>query len=117
MTRPGGCVPECRCAGAIWTPTATSTMWSTLRLPEEARIRALGTPALTGSPVGQPLASVFNKLPRDGQALVVEHRVRYLPSLEYRDVPAQIDVWVTYLEGAGLTLAYEIRDGVDGTDA
>ncbi|WP_342357721.1 MULTISPECIES: acyl-CoA thioesterase [unclassified Nesterenkonia] len=86
-----------------------------LRLLEEARIRAFGSPAHTGSPVGEPLAPLFNELPRDAQALVVEHRVRYLASLEYRDVPAQIDVWVTKLKGAGLTLAYEVRDGVDGT--
>lgn len=86
-----------------------------LRLLEEARIRAFGSPAHTGSPVGEPLAPLFNELPRDAQALVVEHRVRYLASLEYRDVPAQVDVWVTQLKGAGLTLAYELRDGVDGT--
>ncbi|GAA1162564.1 acyl-CoA thioesterase [Nesterenkonia sandarakina] len=86
-----------------------------LRLLEEARIRAFGAPAHTGSPVGEPLAPLFNELPRHAQALVIEHRVRYLASLEYRDVPAQIDVWVTQLKGAGLTLAYEIRDGVDGT--
>ncbi|MCH8565523.1 acyl-CoA thioesterase [Nesterenkonia sp. LB17] len=86
-----------------------------LRLLEEARIRAFGSPAHTGSPVGEPLAPLFNELPQDAQALVVEHRVRYLASLEYRDVPAQIDVWVTQLKGAGLTLAYEVRDGVDGT--
>lgn len=86
-----------------------------LRVLEEARIRAFGAPAHTGRPVGEPLAPLFNELPRDGQALVVEHRVRYLASLEYRDVPAEIDVWVTQLKGAGLTLAYEIRDGVDGT--
>lgn len=86
-----------------------------LRLLEEARIRAFGAPAHTGSPVGEPLAPLFNELPREAQALVVEHRVRYLASLEYRDVPAQVDVWVTQLKGAGLTLAYEIRDGVDGS--
>lgn len=86
-----------------------------LRLLEEARIRAFGAPAHTGSPVGEPLVPLFNELPREAQALVVEHRVRYLASLEYRDVPAQIDVWVTQLKGAGLTLAYEIRDGVDGS--
>lgn len=86
-----------------------------LRLLEEARIRAFGAPAHTGSPVGKPLVPLFNELPRAAQALVVEHRVRYLASLEYRDVPAQIDVWVTQLKGAGLTLAYEIRDGVDGS--
>ena len=86
-----------------------------LRLLEEARIRAFGSPAHTGSPVGEPMVPLFNELPRDGQALVVEHRVRYLASLEYRDVPAQIDVWVTQLKGAGLTLGYEIRDGLDGT--
>jgi len=86
-----------------------------LRLREEARIRAFGAPAHTGSPVGEPLAPLFNELPEGAQALVVEHRVRYLASLEYRDVPAAIDVWVTQLKGAGLTLAYEVRDGVDGT--
>jgi len=86
-----------------------------LRLLEEARIRAFGAPAHTGSPVGEPLAPLFNELPEGTQALVVEHRVRYLASLEYRDVPAAIDVWVTQLKGAGITLAYEVRDGVDGT--
>ncbi|WP_218219665.1 acyl-CoA thioesterase [Nesterenkonia sp. Act20] len=86
-----------------------------VRLLEEARVRAFGAPANTGYPVGEPLSPLFNELPEGAQALVVEHRVRYLSSLEYRDVPAEIDVWVTTLKGAGLTLAYEVRDGVDGT--
>ncbi|GAA1135424.1 acyl-CoA thioesterase [Nesterenkonia lutea] len=85
-----------------------------IRLLEEARIRAFGAPANTGCPVGEPLSPLFNELPEGAQALVVEHRVRYLASLEYRDVPAEIDVWVTNLKGAGLTLAYEVRDGVNG---
>ncbi|MBE1513268.1 acyl-CoA thioesterase [Nesterenkonia halotolerans] len=86
-----------------------------VRVLEEARIRAFGAPANTGYPVGEPLSALFNELPEGAQALVVEHRVRYLASLEYRDVPADVDVWVTTLKGAGLTLAYEVRDGVDGT--
>lgn len=86
-----------------------------IRVLEEARIRAFGAPANTGHPVGEPLSALFNELPEGAQALVVEHRVRYLASLEYRDVLAEVDVWVTTLKGAGLTLAYEVRDGVDGT--
>lgn len=85
-----------------------------LRVLEEARVRVLGSPAHTGLPVGDPLVPVFNDLPEGTQALVAEHRVRYLAVLDYRDVPASVEVWVSQIGGAGLTLAYEIRDGHDG---
>lgn len=86
-----------------------------LRLLEEARVRAFGSPAFTGSPVHAPAVPLFNDLPEGTQALVVEHRIRYLAVLQYRDVPAMILVWVSALKGAGLTLAYEILDGHDGS--
>ncbi len=86
-----------------------------LRILEEARVRVLGSPAHTGRPVGEPLVPVFNDLPKGTQALVAEHRVRYVAVLDYRDVPAIVDVWVSQIGGAGLTLAYEIRDGHDGS--
>lgn len=86
-----------------------------LRLLEEARVRTFGSPAHTGAPVDEPEVPLFNDLPEGTQALVVEHRIRYLAVLEYRDVPATVHVWVSALKGAGLTLAYEIRDGHDGS--
>lgn len=86
-----------------------------LRLLEEARVRAFGSPAHTGAPVHEPAVPLFNDLPEGAQVLVVEHRLRYLAVLEYRDVPATIYVWVSALKGAGLTLGYEICDGHDGS--
>ncbi|WP_261624611.1 acyl-CoA thioesterase [Nesterenkonia marinintestina] len=86
-----------------------------LRILEEARVRTFGSPAHTGAPVGRPQVPLFSDLPDGAQALVVEHRIRYLAVLEYRDVPATVHVWVSALKGAGVTLAYEVLDGHDGS--
>lgn len=83
-----------------------------LRILEEARVHAFGPPAGTGLPgiaVAQP---IFSELDADVQALVVEHRVRYLSPLNYRNIPARIQVWVSAVKGASFTVAYAIFDPV-----
>lgn len=83
-----------------------------LRILEEARVHAFGPPAGTGLPgaaVGQP---IFSDVDADVQALVVEHRVRYLSPLNYRNIPAQVQVWISAIKGASFTVAYAIFDPV-----
>ncbi|MBT1001572.1 acyl-CoA thioesterase [Paenarthrobacter sp. DKR-5] len=86
-----------------------------LRILEEARIHAFGPPAGTGMPGVDVDLPVFNDLPAGTQALVVEHRVKYLAPLNYRNVPARVEVWVSSVKGASLTMAYAIHDPVTGT--
>ena len=86
-----------------------------LRILEEARVHAFGPPAGTGLPGVAVARPVFADLPENTQALVVEHRVKYLVPLNYRNVPARVDVWISSIKGASFTVAYAIFDPV--TDA
>ncbi len=86
-----------------------------LRLLEEARIQAFGPPAGTGAEGQPPRVELFSTLDATVQALVAEHRVRYLAALEYRNIPLCIDVWVSAVKGASLTLDYVISDPVTFT--
>lgn len=83
-----------------------------LRILEEARVHAFGPPAGTGLPGVEVKLPVFADLPAGVQALVVEHRVRYLHSLNYRNIPARIQLWVSAIKGASFTVAYAIFDPV-----
>ncbi|MCC9195429.1 thioesterase family protein [Arthrobacter sp. zg-Y820] len=83
-----------------------------LRILEEARIHAFGPPGGTGGPGREPVVALFNNVPAGTQALVAEHRVKYLSPLTYRNIPADIAVWISALKGASLTIAYVIRDPV-----
>lgn len=83
-----------------------------LRILEEARIHAFGPPGGTGGPGREPAVALFNNLPAGTQALVAEHRVRYLSPLTYRNIPAKIAVWISALKGASFTIAYVISDPV-----
>lgn len=85
-----------------------------VRMLEEARIAAFGPPGGTGAAGVEPLVPLFSAVPDGTLALVVEHRVRYLRPLDYRNVPAQVDVWVSGLKAAALTLDYVVHDPVDG---
>ncbi len=85
-----------------------------LRIMEEARIHAFGPPAGTGKPGTEVELPIFSDLPEGTQALVVEHRVKYLVPLDYRNVAARIEVWISAAKGAKLTVAYAIYDPVTG---
>lgn len=85
-----------------------------LRILEEARIHAFGPPAGTGLPGLEVDVPVFNDLPDGTQALVVEHRVKYLKPLNYRNIPARVEVWISSIKGASLTIAYAVHDPVTG---
>ncbi len=86
-----------------------------IRILEEARVHAFGPPAGTGLPGLDVELPVFNDMPEGTQALVVEHRVRYLTALNYRNIPARVEVWISAIKGASLTVAYAIHDPVTGT--
>ncbi|MDP9885312.1 acyl-CoA thioester hydrolase [Sinomonas atrocyanea] len=85
-----------------------------VRMLEEARVAAFGPPGGTGAAGIEPLVPLFSAVPDGTLALVVEHRVRYVRPLDYRNVPAQVDVWVSGLKAAALTLDYLVHDPVDG---
>ena len=85
-----------------------------LRLLEEARIHAFGPPGGTGAEGEQPPVAVFSSINPGVQALVVEHRVRFVDTLDYRNVPVRIDVWVSALSPASFTLAYRVHDPLTG---
>ena len=83
-----------------------------LRILEEARVHAFGPPAGTGLAGIEAAHPIFSQLDTDIQALVVEHRVRYLAPLNYRNVPADVQMWISAVKGASFTVAYAIFDPV-----
>ncbi len=95
-----------------------------LRILEEARIIAFGAPAGTGASGTEEGAgtaglegstgrvSLFSGIADGVQALVAEHRIRYTASLEYRGVPVLVDVWISSIKPASLTMDYLLVDPV-----
>ena len=55
---------------------------------------------------------LFNTVPPNTQSLVSEHRVKYLAPLEYRNVPADVDIWFSSVKGASLAISYLVSDPV-----
>lgn len=85
-----------------------------VRMMEEARIAGFGVPGGTGKPGADPLVDVFSSVPENTQILVVEHRVRYLKPLDYRNIPAHVDLWISTIKAASFDICYEFHDPVDG---
>lgn len=85
-----------------------------VRMLEEARIAAFGIPVGTGDQVIPPVVPLFDSLPDGTQALIAEHRIKYLKALEYRNVPAPVRVWIVKAAGAALILGLEIHDSASG---
>ena len=85
-----------------------------VRMLEEARIAAFGVPVGTGHQTVPAQVPLFDTLPEGTQALVVEHRVKYVRPLEYRNVPAPTRVRVVRAAGAALILGIEIADPETG---
>lgn len=87
-----------------------------VRILEEARIAAFGPPRGAGQPGVEPVVSLFNDLPEGTMALVVDHKIRYVRTLEYRNVPARVQVWIGAVKGASFDIHYRIKDPVTGED-
>ncbi|MDO5617819.1 acyl-CoA thioesterase [Kocuria sp.] len=85
-----------------------------VRMLEEARIAAFGVPVGTGVQVVPPVVPLFDTLPDGTQALIAEHRIKYLKALEYCNVPAPVRVWIVRAAGAALILGLEIYDAATG---
>ncbi|GAA5225735.1 acyl-CoA thioesterase [Paeniglutamicibacter antarcticus] len=85
-----------------------------VRMMEEARIAGFGVPGGTGKPGTEPLVDLFSTVPENTQILVVEHRVRYLKPLDYRNIPACVDLWISTIKAASFDICYEFHDPVDG---
>ncbi|EMQ97869.1 acyl-CoA thioesterase [Paeniglutamicibacter gangotriensis] len=85
-----------------------------VRMMEEARIAGFGVPGGTGKPGIDPQVDLFSTVQENTQILVVEHRVRYLKPLDYRNVPAHVDVWISTVKAASFDICYEFHDPVDG---
>jgi hypothetical protein len=45
-------------------------------------------------------------------ALVVDHKIRYVRTLEYRNVPAVVQVWIGAVKGASFDIHYLVQDPV-----
>ena len=56
-----------------------------VRMLEEARIAAFGPPRGAGLPGVEPHVSLFNEVAEGTMALIVDHRIRYVRTLEYRN--------------------------------
>ena len=82
------------------------------RLLEEARIHAFGPPGGTGALGQDPPVPLFSSVAAGVQALVVEHRIKYAATLDYRNLPLKIEVWIADMKAASLNIAYRIHDPV-----
>lgn len=87
-----------------------------VRVLEEARIQAFGPPGGTGLPGIEPQVPLFSDVPFGFQILVVEHRVRYVAPLEYRNVPVVVTVWISKIGAASMDVDYLLHDGVSGVE-
>lgn len=60
---------------------------------------------------------IFRMAPTEGDAffkdgsVVVRHEIRYLRQLVHRHAPVDIEMWVSDLQSATVTIDYEVRDG------
>lgn len=82
------------------------------RILEEARITAFGTPRGTGVPGVQPHVSLFDDLPDGTLALVVEQKIRYVRTLDYRNIPAIVQLWIGGVKGASFDIHYVVKDPI-----
>jgi acyl-CoA thioester hydrolase len=87
-----------------------------VRILEEARIAAFGPPRGAGLPGVEPHVSLFNDVEEGTMALVVEHKIRYVRTLEYRNVPAVVQVWIGAVKGASFDIHYLLQDPVTRED-
>jgi acyl-CoA thioester hydrolase len=87
-----------------------------VRILEEARIAAFGPPRGAGLPGVEPLAPLFSEVPEGTLALVVEHKIRYVRTLEYRNVPAVVQLWIGAVKGASFDIHYLVQDPVTRED-
>jgi acyl-CoA thioester hydrolase len=83
---------------------------------EEARIAAFGPPRGAGLPGVEPEVALFNDVDEGTMALVVEHRIRYVRTLEYRNVPALVQLWIGAVKGASFDIHYLVQDPVTRED-
>lgn len=86
-----------------------------LRILEEARIHAFGSPGGTGGFGERPPVQLFSAVNTGVQTLVVEHRVKYVAPLDYRNIPLNIEVWISEIKPASFTMAYLVRDPMTDT--
>jgi len=75
-----------------------------LRYLEEARIDFMFRLA------GESVLSSGGEVPFKGGSVVARHEIDYLRPLFHRHEPVTIETWVTKLNAASATLAYEIKD-------
>jgi acyl-CoA thioester hydrolase len=58
--------------------------------------------------------ALFESVGSEILILVVDHHIRYLAQLPYRDVPIRVEVWIDRIKGASFELHYEFFDGHTG---
>jgi acyl-CoA thioester hydrolase len=87
-----------------------------VRILEEARVAAFGPPRGAGLPGAEPPAPLFNEVPEGTLALVVEHKIRYVRTLEYRNLPALVQLWIGAVKGASFDIHYLVKDPVTRED-
>lgn len=75
-----------------------------LRYLEEARIDFMFRLA------GRSVSSSESEPPFKGGSVVARHEIDYLRPLFHRYEPVTVETWVTKLNAASTTLAYEIKD-------
>ena len=86
-----------------------------LQILEEARIAVFGAPPSSGKGSALALIPLFSELEEGTQALVAENHIKYRAQLEYRGEPVRIEVRLTAVTPATVTVTYEVFDPVTGT--
>ncbi|WHS27276.1 acyl-CoA thioesterase [Auritidibacter ignavus] len=89
-----------------------------VRLMEEARVLAFGTPSGTGAPESEDQPEVaapidlISSVPEGVLTLISEHTVRYRRQLPYRRQPVPVRLQITKVKAAAIEVGYEFIDPV-----
>jgi acyl-CoA thioester hydrolase len=78
-----------------------------LKLPEEARVRAIWTPA--PGEVAPPTAVLDSGLAHGLLTLIARQEIEYLAPVPYQRHPLDIQMWFGKLGGSSLEVCYEVR--------
>ncbi|GAA2088712.1 MULTISPECIES: acyl-CoA thioesterase [Brevibacterium] len=93
-----------------------------LRILEEARVRAFGSPtaARDSAPVrvpgvgesvlGEPLPGVLGDASADTDLLVLSHRIEYREPIPYREGPVAVDCVISAVSPVSMTVGYVIAE-------
>lgn len=90
-----------------------------VRLMEEARVAVFGAPPSAGQLTAhspKPLVPFFDQFEDGVQALIADHSIKYRQQLPYRAQPVRVEVGITKVTAASMTVNYSLIDQETSTE-